>query len=107
MSKKHYVKPTIQVEETEAVLPAVSEPEVTTAPEVEESAPVVVNGVVADCAKLNVRRAPSTNAAVLCEINRGTKVVIDMDKSKPDWYSICTEAGVDGFCMKKYIEISQ
>ena len=102
MSKKHYVKPTIQVEETEAVLPAVSEPEAPTKP-----APVLVDGVVAGCAKLNVRRAPSTNATVLCEINRDTKVVIDMEKSKPDWYSICTEAGVDGFCMKKYIEISQ
>lgn len=100
MGKKNYSKPAVQVEETEVVLPKVNEPAV------EEPAPEI-NGVVIDCARLNVRRAPSTNATVVCEIAKNTKVVIDMDKSKNDWYSICTEAGVTGFCMKKYIEISQ
>lgn len=106
MGKHHYSAPAVQVEETEVVLPKVEEPEVVTEPVVEEPAPVVT-GVVVDCARLNVRSAPSTKASVLCEIDRKAKVVINEEKSKNDWYSVCTEAGVEGFCMKKYIEISQ
>lgn len=106
MSKKHYSKPAVQVEETEVVLPNVSEPDPVVVPEPEEVAPVVT-GTVVDCYKLNVRRAPSTNATIVCEITRGSVVVIDEKKSKGEWYSICTEAGVDGFCMKKYISIPQ
>lgn len=101
MSKKHYSKPTVQVEETEVILPKVVE-EPVVAPE-----PEVVEGCVVDCARLNVRSAPSTKARVLCEIARDDVVTIDMAKSKSEWYSVCTEAGVNGFCMKKYIQIPQ
>lgn len=101
MSKKHYSKPTVQVEETEVVLPKVVE-EPVVAPE-----PEVVEGCVVDCARLNVRSAPSIKARVLCEIARDDVVTIDTDKSKNEWYSVCTEAGVNGFCMKKYIQIPQ
>ena len=97
MSKKHHSRPAAQpIEDTETAQPDV----------VEEAAPVV-RGVVVDCHKLNVRRAPSVNATVLCKIASDTEVVIDESKSKNDWYSVCTEAGIEGFCMKKYIAISQ
>lgn len=109
MSKKHNYRPAAPVvEKTEAVQPEVVETEAVVEPvvepKVEEVAPVV-KGAVTDCHKLNVRRAPSTNATVVCEIPRGAVVIIDKAKSKKDWYSVCTEAGVEGFCMKKYISI--
>ena len=115
MSKKRYSTPAIANLEPEETVqpdiiveaePAEIEEPVVEAPVVEEVAPVV-KGTVIDCHKLNVRRAPSVNATVLCKIARDTVVVIDESKSKNDWYSVCTEAGIEGFCMKKYIAISQ
>lgn len=71
-----------------------------------EPAPVVT-GTVTDCVKLNIRRAPSAKATVVCVIDRDAEVIIDEGKSNAEWYSVCTTAGVGGFCMKKYITISQ
>lgn len=106
MGKHHYHQPEVHVEETEVVLPKVEEP-AAAEPETAEETVTVVTGKVVDCSKLNVRRAPSLNATVVCEIARGAAVVIDEAKSNAEWYSVCTEAGVNGFCMKKYIAISQ
>ena len=98
-----------QVEELETALTEANETEANdqaaeeTTPEV---APIVT-GRVADCVKLNVRRAPSVKATVVCVIDRDAEVIIDEGKSNAEWYSVCTTAGVNGFCMKKYITISQ
>lgn len=112
MGKNHYTAPTIQVEETDAVLPKVNEPQddeqevSAAAPAVSEPDPVVT-GKVTDCGQLNVRRAPSMNATVMCTIDRDAEVTVDEGKSTAEWYRVCTAAGVNGFCMKKYITISQ
>lgn len=106
MGKRNYYTPEVHVEEPEVVLPKVEEPEMVAVAEVEE-VPPVVTGKVTDCSKLNVRRAPSVNATVVCEIARNAVVAIDESKSNAEWYSVCTAAGVTGFCMKKYITISQ
>ena len=106
MGKHNYRAPAVHVEEPEVVLPKVEEPEMVAAVEVEE-APPVVTGTLVDCIKLNVRRAPSMKATVVCEISRSETVTIDEGKSNAEWYSVCTESGVTGFCMKKYIAISQ
>lgn len=60
-------------------------------------------GTVVDCPRLRVRAAASTNADVLCEIESGSEVTIDETKSTKDFYAVCTSAGVEGFCMKKFI----
>lgn len=82
----------------------VSEPEVVapTVPEVE--APKNL-GKVVDCVKLNVREEPSTTADVVFEIPVGSTVIIDETCSTDEFYKICTEHGVEGYCMKKFIEI--
>lgn len=105
----HYHQPTIQADETEVDLVKVNEPATNDEPvaKVEEAVIPVATGKVTDCDKLNVRRAPSLNATVVCQIARNADVTIDEDKSNAEWYSVCTEAGVNGFCMKKYITISQ
>ena len=66
-----------------------------------------VIGVVKECAKLNVRTHPSMLASIVTEIKAGTKVVIDEIESTEDFYKVCTEAGVDGFCVKKFIAVEQ
>lgn len=98
MGKHKNHQPDVQVEETEVVLPKVEEPELP---------PAVVIGTVVDCASLNVRRTPSVKATVVCEIPRGTAVTINEGKSNDEWYSVSLADGTKGFCMKKYITISQ
>lgn len=66
-----------------------------------------VFGKVANCVKLNVRERPDRNAAVICEIFAGATVIIDEDESTDEFFKVCTEAGLDGFCMKDYIYIDQ
>lgn len=94
--------------------PVVTEPveevaEETVATETETPAPVEEvkpnMGIVVDCMKLRVRKNPNSYSGVLCEIPVDTKVVIDLDKSTVQFYKVTTEAGVEGYCMKKFIAV--
>jgi len=71
----------------------------------EEKRPVI--GLVFDCARLNVRKKPKLSAEVIAEIPLNSKVEIDESKSTDDWFKVCTEAGIEGFCMKKFVTISK
>lgn len=64
---------------------------------------VVATGVVANCAKLNVRSNPSTNGDVVAVLNADDKISIDVDKSTEEWFKIRTADGVKGYCMKKFV----
>ena len=63
-----------------------------------------LEGVVNGCSKLNVRELPNANAEVLCKIDRYSRVEIHVEESTSEFYKVCTEAGVEGFCMKKFID---
>ena len=84
------------VEEPEKIVPEVET--------VEESLKFVT-GIVTDCTKLNVREAPNSNAEVVCKIDCKSDVIIDEAESTDDFYKVCTAAGVEGFCMKRFITI--
>lgn len=86
------------VEPIEAVEPAI-ETAIETA-----SAPKI--GRVFGCTSLNVRKAPKTNAMVICTINCHAEVEIDELESTDDFYKICTASGIEGYCMKKFIRES-
>lgn len=62
-------------------------------------------GEVIGCTSLKVRSTPdaSNNDNVVKTIEVGTEVLIDFDKSTDEFYNVCTESGVDGYCMKKFI----
>lgn len=64
-------------------------------------------GKVVDCAKLNVRAEPSLFADLATErpLERNTEVMVYPDESTEDFYKICTESGVEGYCLKKFIVI--
>lgn len=76
-------------------------------PAVEEStpAPVIVDGVVYGCDQLYVRSEASVDSEPLGIIKRDTKVRIFEVESTNDFYSVCTETGLEGFCMKKFITV--
>ena len=78
-------------------------PVVESTPEtVEESTTVI--GIVSDCARLRVRKEPSTDAEVLCELEEGSEVVVDMKAhTTHDFYKVCTAAGLEGYCMTNFI----
>lgn len=66
--------------------------------------PKIKFGVVVDCARLNVRSRPSANADVICVLEKDTEIEVCAD-ANVTFYKICTAAGVDGFCMKKFIKV--
>lgn len=64
-------------------------------------------GVVANCAKLNIRKVPNQNAEIITVVPVNTELMIDIANSTNEWYSVCTVGGIEGFCMKQYITILQ
>ena len=65
----------------------------------------ILLGVVTGCERLNVRKEPSSTAAIVCEIENKTEVMIEESESTEDFYKVFTVSGIDGFCMRKFIEI--
>lgn len=78
------------------------EPEVAAEPEPEEKPRKF--GRVVDCVKLNVRKMPNRNSDVLAEVKAGSEVMIDEENSTYEFYKVCTESGIEGYCMKNFIK---
>ena len=72
--------------------------------EIEESINSIT-GIVSDCKKLRVRNAPGLDSDAICEIEAGSIVEIDEVNSTEEFYKVCTETGIDGYCMKKFIKV--
>ena len=66
----------------------------------------ISNGIVIDCSKLNIRKKPNKESEIVSIVDSGSNLkVIDPDKHKGEWYKVITQKGVNGFCMRKYVEI--
>ena len=72
-------------------------------PFVEKEVKLKLGNVI--CAKLNVRKHPSIEAEIEAEIIKSTEVSIDESQSTDKFYKICTSAGIEGYCMKQFIEL--
>lgn len=77
----------------------------TSEPETQESE--LVFGVVTNCVRLNIREEPNISAPIITQVNALSELMIDLAASNEEWYSVCTEAGIEGFCMKKFVAIKQ
>lgn len=64
-------------------------------------------GIVSGCTKLNIRVKPNATADVLCTVDAKSELKIDESKTNKDWYSVCTSDGVEGYCMRKFVEVNQ
>ena len=127
MSKKRYTQyskfsgeePETEVEEEtveeerpiegQIVIPE-AESEHVFAPPMPEVEPVVEPenrkfGKVSNCKKLNIRKLPSRDAEIVSELIEGSEVMIDEKESTALFYKICTEHGIEGFCMKQFIKV--
>lgn len=89
------------VDENSEELPVIEE-----TPAIELTPKTEVTGVVVDCSKLNMRVEPYAGADIVCTIDCGTEVVIDEAESTDEFYAVCTPAGMEGYCMRKYIEVN-
>lgn len=68
-----------------------------------EPRPVTAVGVV-DCKnKLNLRVEPDANANIIKILDKGAEVLIYTEESTADFYKVCTESGLEGYCMKKFV----
>lgn len=65
--------------------------------------PKTINGIVANCTKLNIRKGPSTNAEILGIVNVDSEMEIDMNKSNDKWFYVSTAVGIDGYCMRDFV----
>lgn len=66
--------------------------------------PKTVEGMVTGCAKLNVRAEANLFSDVVCTLNVQSEIEIDVEKSDKDWFYVCTASGIEGYCMRKYVE---
>lgn len=66
-----------------------------------------VIGVVTDCLKLNIRQRPYKDSEVVAIVSCLDELSIDIEASTNDWYAVCTAAGIEGFCMKKFVAVRQ
>ena len=90
--------------EIQMAIEEVAEPEVITPVEEPEQA-ATVNAVVVDCAKLNVREEPSPKAAVVAIIDASNEVAVYENESFGNYYKVCTAAGIEGYCVKDYLQL--
>lgn len=63
-------------------------------------------GVVSGCTKLNIRKESNITSEPVCIVPEKSVLLIDQDLSTEEWYKVYTEAGMEGFCMKKYVTVN-
>lgn len=93
------VSPKVKMESSPEVKPVLVTETVSTV-----ALPKTVEGVVVNCAKLNVREEPNTEAEVVCVLDVTSEIEIDINASTNSWFKICTATGVEGYCMRKYVD---
>lgn len=74
--------------------------------EIEEVSEEII-GVVTDCLRLNIRMKPCKDSEVVAIATCLDELRIDCEESTDDWYAVCTVAGIEGFCMKKFVAVRQ
>ena len=56
--------------------------------------------------RLNVREKPDIGSSILCVAEANSELMIEEDVSK-EWFKVCTVLGVEGYCMKKFVDINK
>ena len=93
-------------EEVEEEITEVNESEEVTKEATKEADSTVV-GYVSGCLKLNIREEGYPGANVVCVVPEKTALLIEVAESNDEWYKVYTETGMEGFCMKQYVTLSE
>ena len=62
-------------------------------------------GIVVNCIKLNVRKEPNKTSDIIQIIDALTEVRVIVKDSTYNFYKVILSSGVEGYCMKKFIEL--
>lgn len=73
--------------------------------EEQEPAPAEPKTGVVTANKLNIRKLPGLNAEVATTVTKGTELMIDPTFETVEWLKVYTNAGLEGYCMKKFIDV--
>ena len=93
-------------EEVEEEITEVNESEEVTKEATKEADSTVV-GYVSGCLKLNIREEGYPGANIVCVVPEKTALLIEVAESNDEWYKVYTETGMEGFCMKQYVTLSE
>lgn len=66
-----------------------------------------VKGIVRS-KRLALRTSPDTssNANIISELNEKSDIMVNIDKSTDEFYMVVTSSQIEGYCMKKFIDIA-
>ena len=64
-------------------------------------------GIVTDCQNLNIRNVSNLDADVICTVQALSELMIDVNESTDEFYKVYTAAGVEGYCVRKYVAIKR
>ena len=56
--------------------------------------------------RLNIREKPDIGSSILCVAEANSELMIEGDASD-EWFKVCTVLGVEGYCMKKFVDINK
>ena len=98
---------TEEVEEEIAKVNESEEVEEEVTEEATKEADSTVVGYVSGCLKLNIREEGYLGANVVCVVPEKTALLIEVAESNDEWYKVYTETGMEGFCMKQYVTLSE
>ena len=101
MSMKQHNETAELLERIDEIIPQPSEIEEL----VEETPEPMIEGMVTGCDQMYVRSEASIDSEPLGIIKRDAILRIYESESTNDFYSVCTETGLTGFCVKKFISI--
>lgn len=94
------IKMAVEPAEMEAAKPIIVQETVETV-----TLPKAVTGVIVNCNKLNIRSKPSVDANVVTILGSKTEIEIDTARSTDAWLKISTASGIEGFCMRQFVDI--
>lgn len=66
--------------------------------------PETVEGFVVNCAKLNVRESASIRSSVVCVLDVMSDIRVDVNRTTDKWVYVYTATGLEGYCMREYID---
>ena len=102
-------EPVIEVNNEVIVEEVVNEPivegVVVSEPVTTEATVTEVTGVVVNCNKLNVRKEAKKESEVIVIINKNEQVTVNVTNSTEDFYKVTTATGIEGYCMKQFINV--
>ena len=56
--------------------------------------------------RLNIGEKPDIGSSILCVAEANSELMIEEDASD-EWFRVCTVLGVEGYCMKKFVDINK